>query len=80
MSVYEVHLASWRRKPEQGERWLNWDELAEDLVAYAQDMGYTHLELMPVSEHPFDGSWGYQTLGLFSRPRSKERTCNADKS
>jgi 1,4-alpha-glucan branching enzyme len=66
MSIYEVHLASWRRKPEQGDRWLNWDELAEDLVAYAQDMGYTHLELMPVSEHPFDGSWGYQTLGQYA--------------
>ena len=75
MSIYEVHLASWRRKPEQGERWLNWDELAEDLVAYAQDMGYTHLELMPVSEHPFDGSWGYQTLGLFS-PTSRFATAD----
>ncbi len=66
MSIYEVHLASWRRKPEQDDRWLNWDELAEDLVAYARDMGYTHLELMPVSEHPFDGSWGYQTLGQYA--------------
>ena len=75
MSVYEVHLASWRRKPEQGDRWLNWDELAEDLVAYAQDMGYTHLELMPVSEHPFDGSWGYQTLGLFA-PTSRFATAD----
>ncbi len=66
MSIYEVHLASCRRKPEEGDRWLNWDELADELVAYAQDMGYTHLELLPVSEHPFDGSWGYQTLGLFA--------------
>ena len=66
MSIYEVHLGSWRRKPEQGDRWLNWDELADTLVPYAQDMGFTHLELMPVSEHPFDGSWGYQTLGLYS--------------
>ena len=66
MSIYEVHLASWRRKPEQGDRWLNWDELAEDLVAYALDMGFTHLELLPVSEHPFDGSWGYQTLGQYA--------------
>jgi len=66
MSIYEVHLASWRRKPEEANRWLHWDELAEELVAYAGDMGYTHLELMPVSEHPFDGSWGYQTLGQFA--------------
>ena len=66
MSIYEVHLGSWRRKPEEGNRWLNWDELADQLVPYAQDMGFTHLELLPVSEHPFDGSWGYQTLGLYS--------------
>ena len=66
MSIYEVHLASWRRKPEEAHRWLHWDELADELVAYACDMGYTHLELMPVSEHPFDGSWGYQTLGQYA--------------
>lgn len=66
VSIYEVHLGSWRRKPEEGHRWLNWDELADELVPYAQDMGFTHLELMPVSEHPFDGSWGYQTLGLYA--------------
>lgn len=66
VSIYEVHLGSWRRKPEEGDRWLNWDELAATLVPYARDMGFTHLELMPVSEHPFDGSWGYQTLGMFS--------------
>jgi 1,4-alpha-glucan branching enzyme len=66
MSIYEVHLSSWRRKPEEGGRWLTWDELAATLVPYASDMGFTHLELLPVSEHPFDGSWGYQTLGLFS--------------
>jgi 1,4-alpha-glucan branching enzyme len=66
ISIYEVHLASWRRKGEHGERWLTWDELADELVPYAQDMGFTHLELLPVSEHPFDGSWGYQTLGMFA--------------
>ena len=66
MSIYEVHLGSWRRKPEDGNRWLTWDELAAELVPYAQDMGFTHLELMPVSEHPFDGSWGYQTLAQFA--------------
>jgi len=66
MSIYEVHLGSWRRKPEQGDRWLNWDELAATLLPYAADMGFTHLELLPISEHPFDGSWGYQTLGLYA--------------
>jgi 1,4-alpha-glucan branching enzyme len=66
ISIYEVHLASWRRKGEHGERWLTWDELADELVPYAQDMGFTHLELLPISEHPFDGSWGYQTLGMFA--------------
>ena len=66
ISIYEVHLGSWRRKPEDGNRWLTWDELADTLVPYAQDMGFTHLELMPVSEHPFDGSWGYQTLGVYA--------------
>jgi 1,4-alpha-glucan branching enzyme len=66
MSIYEVHLASWRRKPEDGNRWLNWDELADALVAYAADMGFTHLELLPISEHPFDGSWGYQPVGLYA--------------
>jgi 1,4-alpha-glucan branching enzyme len=64
ISIYEVHLGSWRRK--RGHEWLNWDELADQLVAYAVDLGFTHLELLPVTEHPFDGSWGYQTLGLFA--------------
>ena len=70
MSIYEVHLASWRRVADGSNngagRWLNWDELAADLVPYAKDMGFTHLELMPISEHPFDGSWGYQPIGLYS--------------
>ena len=66
MSIYEVHLASWRRKPEEGDRWLDWDELADTLIPYATGLGFTHLELLPVSEHPFDGSWGYQTLGLYA--------------
>ena len=66
MSIYEVHLGSWRRKTEEGNRWLTWDELADELVAYVADMGFTHIELMPVSEHPFDGSWGYQTLGMYA--------------
>ncbi len=66
VSIYEVHLGSWRRKPEEGDRWLHWDELAATLVPYAREMGFTHLELLPVSEHPFDGSWGYQPIGLYS--------------
>ncbi len=66
VSIYEVHLGSWRRKVEQGNRWLDWDELAEELVPYAAWMGFTHLELLPVTEFPFDGSWGYQTLGLYA--------------
>ena len=66
VSIYEVHLGSWRRTTEDGNRWLTWDELADTLIPYAQDMGFTHLELMPVSEHPFDGSWGYQPIGLYA--------------
>ena len=64
MSVYEVHLASWKRAP--GNRMLSYLELAEQLVDYVADMGFTHIELMPVSEYPFDGSWGYQPVGLFA--------------
>ncbi len=66
MSIYEVHLGSWRRKGEHGQYWLNYRELAEQLPAYAADMGFTHVELLPVAEHPFDGSWGYQPTGLFA--------------
>lgn len=66
ISVYEVHLGSWRRHWDQGGRPLSYKEAAQDLVAYASDMGFTHLELMPVSEFPFDGSWGYQPIGLFA--------------
>ncbi len=64
MSIYEVHLGSWRRK--QGNEFLSYDELADSLVKYAKDMGFTHIELLPVSEHPFDPSWGYQPTGLFA--------------
>ncbi|QUS36849.1 1,4-alpha-glucan branching protein GlgB [Falsirhodobacter algicola] len=64
ISIYEVHLGSWRRAP--GDRMLSYVELADQLVDYAHDMGFTHLEFMPVSEYPFDGSWGYQPIGLFA--------------
>jgi 1,4-alpha-glucan branching enzyme len=72
ISIYEVHLASWRRVSGSppgdalNGRWLNWDELAKTLIPYATDMGFTHLELLPIQEHPFDGSWGYQPIGLYS--------------
>ena len=66
ISVYEVHLGSWRRMPEEHNRWLSYLELADQLIPYVKDLGYTHIELMPVMEHPFDGSWGYQTLGYFA--------------
>jgi 1,4-alpha-glucan branching enzyme len=66
ISIYEVHLGSWRRVAEDGNRWLTWDELADTLIPYVQEMAFTHIELMPVSEHPFDGSWGYQPIGLYA--------------
>ncbi|MBT1065243.1 1,4-alpha-glucan branching protein GlgB [Bowmanella sp. Y26] len=67
MSIYEVHLGSWRRKfTEQGSEYLSYRELVKTLLPYVKDMGYTHLEILPVSEYPFDGSWGYQPVGLFA--------------
>jgi len=66
ISVYEVPLGSWRRSPDQGNRWLTYREMAPALAEYARDMGYTHVELLPITEHPFDGSWGYQTVGYFA--------------
>jgi len=64
MSIYEVHLGSWKRA--QGNTFLDWDALAAELPAYVADLGFTHVELLPIAEHPFDGSWGYQVLGLFA--------------
>ncbi len=77
ISIYEVHLPSWRRHPEvtgesrvaepdESARWLGYRELAVELVSYVKDMGFTHIELLPVLEHPYDGSWGYQVSGYFA--------------
>ena len=66
ISIYEVHLGSWRRRPEDGNRWLTYREMAAELPAYVKDLGFTHIEFMPINEHPFDGSWGYQPTGLFA--------------
>jgi 1,4-alpha-glucan branching enzyme len=66
MSIYEVHLGSWRLNPLEGNRPLTYRELGDELAAYANDLGFTHVELMPVMEHPFSGSWGYQVTGYFA--------------
>jgi 1,4-alpha-glucan branching enzyme len=66
MSVYEVHMGSWRRPGDDPTRWLTYRELAHQLVDYCHEMGFTHIQLMPISEHPFSGSWGYQTVGYFA--------------
>jgi 1,4-alpha-glucan branching enzyme len=66
ISIYEVHLGSWMRVPEDGNRFLTYRELAHKLVEYVKKMGYTHIQLLPVAEHPFDASWGYQVLGYFA--------------
>lgn len=66
MSIYEVHLGSWMRMPDDDNRMLTYRELAEKLIPYVKDMGFTHIELLPVAEHPFDESWGYQVTGYYA--------------
>jgi 1,4-alpha-glucan branching enzyme len=72
-SIYEVHLGSWRRSPDQPERFLSYRELAPQLAEYAEQMGFTHVEFLPITEHPFYASWGYQTTGYFA-PTSRYGT------
>ncbi|RQS72000.1 1,4-alpha-glucan branching protein GlgB [Burkholderia sp. Bp8963] len=66
MSIYEVHPGSWRRQPSDGGGWLTYRELAATLIPYVKELGFTHVELLPMSEHPFDGSWGYQPTALYA--------------
>jgi 1,4-alpha-glucan branching enzyme len=74
IAIYEVHLGSWKRKPDPiGMRWMSYCELAEELVPYVREMGYTHIQFLPVTEHPYDASWGYQTIGYFA-PTSRYGT------
>ncbi|MGD1002141.1 MAG: 1,4-alpha-glucan branching protein GlgB [Candidatus Brocadiia bacterium] len=73
MTIYEVHLGSWKRRPEEGHRSLTYLELADELPAYLQSMGFSHAEFMPIMEHPFYGSWGYQVVGYFA-PTSRYGT------
>ena len=81
MSVYEVHLGSWRRNPSEDDRELTYLELADELSAYCTDMGFTHVELLPVMAHPFAGSWGYQVTSYFApSPRGAHPTTSRSSS
>ncbi|HHT7763994.1 1,4-alpha-glucan branching protein GlgB [Pasteurella multocida] len=77
ISIYEVHLGSWRRNLENN-FWLDYDQIADELIPYVKEMGFTHIEFLPISEFPFDGSWGYQPLGLYS-PTSRFGTAEGFK-
>ena len=73
ISIYEVHLGSWARVPDEGNRYLTYKELGERLIPYVKEMGFTHIEMLPITEFPFDGSWGYQPVSLFA-PTSRHGT------
>ncbi len=66
ISIYEVHLGSWRRVAEEGNRFISYLEFAETLLPYVLEMGFTHIELLPIAEHPFEGSWGYQVTNYYA--------------
>src|SRR5438046_10564151 len=69
LSIYEVHLGSWRRRVDEGNRHLSYLEFAETLLPYVLEMGYTHIELLPIAEHPFEGWWGYQVTNSYAPTR-----------
>lgn len=66
MNIYEMHVGSWKKPEDEDQKWFKYDEIADDLIEYVKKMNFTHVEFMPLSEYPFDGSWGYQTSGYFS--------------
>jgi len=72
-TIYEVHLGSWRRRVEEDNRWLTYEEAADELVPYVKDMGFNYVQFLPLSEHPFDASWGYQVTGYYA-PTSRHGT------